>query len=288
MRNFIITALILLIGVICSDQVQAQKQDFSGAEKLGWKIGSQAYTFRLFTLEETLDKLNELDLTHVEMYGGQKIGAGIDGVTDFRMSVEKRQQIKDLLKSKGITPVAFGVTKGHNEADWRQLFEFAKDLGIGIITSEPEYKDLDLVEALCVEYNIKVAIHNHPIPSKYWHPDIAMNLLEGRSRKIGVCADIGHWVRSGLDPVESLKKVEGRLISFHFKDLTEYGVRSAHDMPWGTGVSNISGVMHEMKRQGFKGPVSAEYEHNWENSVPDVRESIRYFNRVANRISNGN
>ncbi len=263
-----------------------QAQDFSGADELGWKIGSQAYTFRKFTLEETLDKLNDLGLKYVELYGNQEIGAGIEGTTDFKMSPEKRQQLQDLLKSKGITPVAFGVSTPNNEADWKQLFEFAKDLGIGVITSEPQYNDLDLVESLCKQYNIKVAIHNHPIPSRYWHPDIAMTLLDGRSDLIGVCADIGHWVRSGLDPVESLRKVEGRLISFHFKDLNEFGVRKAHDVHWGTGLSNISGVMNEMKRQEFQGPISVEYEHNWDNSVPDVRASIEYFARVANALAN--
>lgn len=285
MKNFIITAWIFLIGAVFCGQVHAQ--DFSGAEKMGWKIASQAYTFRLFTLEETLDKLNELGLKHVELYGNQTIGAGIEGDTSYKMSAEKRQQLKDLLKSKGITPVAFGVSQGRNEEEWNQLFAFAKDMGIGVITSEPDYNDLDLVESLCKKYNIKVAIHDHPIPSKYWHPKIPMNLLEGRSNLIGVCADIGHWVRSGLDPVECLKTVEGRLISFHFKDLNKFGVRSAHDVPWGIGVSNISGVMHEMKRQGFQGHISIEYEHNWDNNIPEIREALAYFSRVSNALAEG-
>lgn len=283
MKNFI-SGLIFFI-LVASTPTMLQAQDFSGAEELGWQIGSQAYTFRKFNLDQTLDKLNELGLKYVELYGNQEIGAGIEGNTDFKMSAEKRQQLKDLLKSRGITPVAFGVATANNEADWRKLFEFAQDMGIGIITSEPRYEDLDLVESLCKEFNIKVAIHDHPLPSRYWHPDIPMKLLEGRSELIGVCADIGHWVRSGLDPVECLRKVEGRLISFHFKDMNEFGVREAHDVHWGTGMSNIAGVMNEMKRQGFKGPISVEYEHNWDNSVPDVRASVEYFARVANALA---
>src|SRR5690606_26940405 len=123
---------------------QLQAQDFSGAEELGWKIGAQAYTFRKFTLEEALDKLNDLGLKYVEMYGNQEIGAGIEGTTDFKMSAEKRQQVKSLLASKGITPVAFGVSTPNNEADWKQLFEFAKDMGIGVISSVPQYDELAL------------------------------------------------------------------------------------------------------------------------------------------------
>lgn len=285
MKNLFKTFIFSLTFMVSYMPLQAQ--DFSGAEKMGWKVASQAYTFNRFTLDETLDKLNELGLKYVELYGNQPIGADIEGETSYKMSAEKRQQVKDLLKSKGITPVAFGVSNGHNEKEWNQLFAFAKDMGIGVITSEPDYDDLDLVESLCEKYNIKVAIHDHPIPSKYWHPKIVMTLLEGRSELMGVCADIGHWVRSGLDPVESLKMVEGRLISFHFKDLNKFGVRSAHDVPWGLGVGNIAGVMHEMKRQGFEGHLSVEYEHNWEHSVPEIREAIEYFARVSNSLAKG-
>lgn len=278
-------AFVPLIILLFSISPASIAQNSSAAEKMGWKIASQAYTFRLFTLEETLDKLNELGIKYVELYGGQTIGGGIEGNTDFKMSTDKRKQLKDLLASKGITPVAFGVTSGRTEEDWNQLFEFAQDLGIEVITSEPDFKDLDLIESLCKKHNIKVAIHNHPIPSRFWHPKIPLMLLEGRSELIGICADIGHWVRSGLDPVECLKQAEGRILSFHFKDLNKFGVRDAHDVPWGIGMSNISGVMHEMKRQGFKGHLSIEYEHNWEDNVPDIRESLEYFDRVAEYLA---
>ncbi|WP_236975208.1 sugar phosphate isomerase/epimerase family protein [Membranihabitans maritimus] len=282
MKKVIFYLAIMLITVFLQPAIG---QNTMGAEKLGWKIGSQAYTFRVFTLEEALDKMNSLGLKYVELYGNQKIGAGIEGTTDFKMSDEKRQQVKALLKSKGITPVCFGVSSPDNPEDWRKLFEFAKDMGIGILTSEPQYNQLDLVEELCEEYQIKVAIHDHPIPSKYWHPEIPMRLLEGRSPLIGVCADIGHWVRSGLDPVECLKKVQDRLISFHFKDLKDFGIRNTHDVPWGSGVSNIPGVLNTMKDIGFEGPISIEYEHNWENSVPEIKESLDYFHRVANALA---
>lgn len=261
-------------------------QDLAPAYQMGWNIGSQAYTFKEFTLAETLDKLGSLNVKYVELYGNQTIGGGIEGTTDFKMSPEKRAKLKALLQSKGIKAQAFGVSSPKTEEEWIQLFEFAKDMGIGVLTSEPDYGHLALIDDLCQKYNIKVAIHNHPIPSKYWHPDIVLNLLSERSSMIGVCADIGHWVRSGLDPVECLKKLEGRVISFHFKDLKDFGIRKTHDVPWGTGWSNVSGVMNEMKRQGFQGPISVEYEHNWLNSVPEVRESLQYFARVAASLQN--
>src|SRR5690625_6541068 len=122
---------------------------------------------KLITREETLDKLNDLGVKYVELNGGQTIGAGIEGVTDFKMSPEKRNQLKDLLASKGITPVAFGVTSGSNEEEWNQLFEFAQDLGIEVITSEHNFGDLEMIESLLNNYNIIVAFHIHTIHMRY-------------------------------------------------------------------------------------------------------------------------
>jgi sugar phosphate isomerase/epimerase len=67
----------------------------------------------------------------------------------------------------------------------------------------------------------------------------------------------------------------------HFKDINQFGVRQAHDVPWGAGNCNVAGVMHTLKNLNFKGVFSIEYEYNWDNSLPEVRESIEYFYRVA-------
>jgi sugar phosphate isomerase/epimerase len=247
----------------------------------GWKIGSQAYTFRLFSLEETLEKLNSIGVKYVELYPGQKISKSGDATTDFMtITSADKAKIKSLLKKYAIEPVGYGVVNASDE-DLPKLFDFAKEMGIGILTSEAKPNQFDQIEKLCEEYQIKVALHNHPLPNYYWHPEVAVRLLDGRSELMGVCADIGHWVRSGLDPVNCLKMLEGRVISLHIKDLNKFGIREAHDLPWGTGTSNVAGVIHELHRQGFQGSFSAEYEHNWENNLPDVKESIDYFMRVA-------
>jgi len=182
------------------------------------------------------------------------------------------------LKEKGIDPVFvnMGVVKPSiDEAESRKIFEGAKRMGISVLVAEPEVHNkmdelgpvMDVVEKLAKEYNIKVAIHNHPGPKNfYWNPDTILAAVKGRSPLLGACADVGHWVRSGLDPVESLKKLEGRVITLHFKDLNEKSL-AAHDVPWGTGMSNAKGMLAELKRQGFKGAICVEYEFNWENSA---------------------
>lgn len=278
MKNLTLKLLCCCLLLVLSNLTYAQE-----GIPADWKLGSQAYTFRLFSLEETLEKLNSIGVKYVELYPGQTIEKGGEATTAFSGPQENRETIKNLLKQYDIQAVAYGVVTASNE-DWPAVFEFAKELGIGIITTEPNPNQFDLVEKLCEQYNIKVALHNHPVPSLYWHPEVPLRLLEGKSPLMGVCADIGHWVRSGLNPVECLKKLEGRIISLHVKDLNEWGVRSAHDVPWGKGNSNVAGVLHELNRQGFKGVFSAEYEHNWENSLPEVKESMEYFKRVASQF----
>ena len=94
---------------------------------------------------------------------------------------------------------------------------------------------------------------------------------------------MGHWVRSGLDPVECLKKLEGRVITLHSKDLNERGPK-AHDVPWGTGSSNAKGMLAELQRQNFKGAICVEYEHNWENSAPELAKSAEWFHATCEEL----
>ena len=282
--KFLFISLLFVFCILVSAQTE-KKYDSFEAEKLGWRLAAQAYTFRYFTLTETLDKLNELGLKYVELYPGQELGGGIKGTTQFNMDEQTRKMLKDLLDRKGIKVVNYGVVSGKNEQEWIQIFEFARALGIETIVTQPMAQYIGQLETLSHKYKIKVAIHNHPKPSIYWHPALMISVFAARSNNIGVCADIGHWARSGLDPFECVRQLEGRIISFHFKDINEFGIRKEHDVPWGTGVCNIAGIMHELKRQGFKGVVSIEYEQNWENSMPEVAECIAYFNRVASWLT---
>ena len=272
----------LLVVILCLFGAVYTASAQNPETKLGWKLGAQAYTFNRFTFFEAIDKIDSCGLKYVEAFPGQTLGGGLEGKMDYKMDATTRTKILQKLKEKGIKMVSFGVVNADNDADWRQLFMFGKSMGLENFTSEPNEKDLPLISKLCDEFKINLAIHNHPEPSHYWNPDIVLAALKGQSKRIGSCADIGHWVRSGLDPVECLKKLDGHVIQLHFKDLNEKG-KNAHDVHWGTGVANVDGVIKELKRQKFKGVLSAEYEYNWNNSVPDVTASVKYFREAVKK-----
>jgi sugar phosphate isomerase/epimerase len=101
-------------------------------------------------------------------------------------------------------------------------------------------------------------------------------VVKDRDPRIGSCADTGHWVRSGIKPVDAIRILKGHIVSSHLKDLN-VPLPSGHDVPWGLGVSDVKGILEEYKAQGFVGPISIEYEHNWEHSVDDARFCIDFM-----------
>jgi sugar phosphate isomerase/epimerase len=263
------------------DEVKFPKPDDSAAEAMGWWLGTQTYTFNRFTFFEAVDKAQSVGLKYVEAFPGQKISADIDGSMGPGMTEQQVAAVKQKLSDAGIQVTAFGVVGlSANEAESRRVFDWCKTMGVKVINTEVERSAFDLLEKLCEEYQIKVALHNHPNPSIYWNPDIILEALEGRSAWLGACADTGHWLRSDLNPVECLKKLEGRIHSMHFKDLNKTG-SGAHDVPWGEGVADVPAILAEMKRQKFSGPISVEYEHNWLNSLPEVGQCVQNFHRMT-------
>jgi len=295
--SLLTATLLTCVSVLAPDAAQAA----SGAEKLGWQMAIHAYTFRKFSIYECIDKTAALGLKHMSLSGSVNLG-GTNNVTTVNLSDKDAEAIKKAVAAKGIKLVNIGVVKlPPDEAQSRKVFEFARKMGIDTLVPEPEPEALDLVEKLCKEYNIKVAIHNHPKPSRYWNPDTVLEAVKGRTPLMGACADTGHWLRSGLDPVECLKKLEGRVICLHFKDLVpeEPGAqakapakkkkntesKAMHDVPWGTGVGNAKAQMAELKRQGFRGAFCVEYEYNWENSMPEIAKCVKFFNATCAELA---
>jgi len=269
------------------------------AEKLGWTLTVHSYTFQKFSIFEAIDKTADLGIKYMSISGSVML-VGPDGKIAKRSTIgisdEDATAIKARLKEKGLNPtfVNMGVVRPTaDEAESRKIFEGAKKMGIEILVAEPEAHGkmeelgpvMDVVEKLAKEYHIKVAIHNHPGPSSfYWNPDTVLAAVNGRSPLLGSCADVGHWARSGLDTVECLKKLEGRVITLHFKDVKEATPKSP-DVPWGTGVCNVKGMMAELKRQHFKGYVCIEYENNSENLMSELAESVRFFNDTCAELA---
>lgn len=251
------------------------------AAKVGeFYAGCQAYSFRMYNVFEAIDKTAQCGGKTIEFYPGQKYDD--TAKWDHNATPEMINKVMMHLEAKGLTAVGYGVIKlGKDAAEDRKVFKFCKTLGISIVVTEPDVAGLDGIEALVKEFDIKMAIHNHPKRPldrayMFWDPNYVLGLVKDRDSRMGSCADIGHWVRSGLDPVECVKILKGRIFDSHMKDLNEFGDVKAHDLPFGQGKSNIAGVLAEYHAQGFPGPLHCEYEYNWETSVPEITQCLEF------------
>jgi sugar phosphate isomerase/epimerase len=252
----------------------------------GFAIGAQAYTFRLFSAFEAIEKCAEAGGKVIEFFPGQKLTKDGEGnLHHSNASDEVIAKIQAKLKEHGIKAVNYGVVGGKDATEWRQIFEFAKKLGLYAITTEDATK-LDIIEPLVKEFDIRIAIHDHPrrpndANYKVWDPHYIVSVTKGRDARIGACADTGHWQSSGINPVYALRVLKGRVISSHMKEKTDFGDGGTDgtrttQIPFGTGVGEIGRCLDELKKQNFEGNISVEYETKWENNVGDVTKCIDF------------
>jgi sugar phosphate isomerase/epimerase len=252
----------------------------SGAELAAeeWKprLVLQLYTFRDRSFEDAVKTAKKLGFQYVEAYPGQRLGGDLKGTTAYPMSAENRAKVKDFLAREGIKLVSYGVTGASNEKGWRQLFDFAKDMGIEIIQTEAgkDARTDDLMNQLAQEYGVKVAFHNHTQPSGF--PDKVAQELKGRPN-LGSGADLGHWAAAGVVPLDGVKKLHGRFFTMHMVDMSKIG-QGAQIVPYGQGACELGKILDELKRQKFSGTITCEYERESPNLEAEVAECVKWYN----------
>jgi sugar phosphate isomerase/epimerase len=266
---------------------EAARCSSPAAEKLGWRLAAQLYTFRRFPFYEALDMIAALGITSVEPCFFLKLCSKRPKLTTGPdLAPEVRKEFQKALADRGVAMRNFYGNVGANEDDAKKTFEFAKEMGVETIVAEPPAEAFDMLDRLCDKYQINLGIHNHPknpkvANYKYWDPDNVLAVCRDRSKRIGGCCDTGHWVRSGLNPVECLKKMQGRIVTMHLKDVIEAGNPSARDVPLGTGKADYAAVLAELRRQGFRGVMSIEYEHDSPKLTEDVAECVAFVEKTA-------
>jgi len=255
------------------------------AEKLGWRVGIAAYTYRGLTLFETFDRIAAVGLRYIELFAWQPLSPRhADAQPGPGLTKTLRQDLRKKASDTGIRMIA--CYTGLDDAESaKAFFEFAAEMGFEAIVSEPPEGLLDSIEKLAEEYKVDLALHNHPQPSHYWNPDTGLAALKGRSARMGFCCDTGHWCRSGLEPAEVLKKVGPRVKTFHLKDLDEFGVPGAGDVIWGQGKGRIAEIFAEVKRQSLKPYFGIEWERTEDSEAAIHAQSVAFLEETAGKLS---
>ncbi|MEX0778992.1 MAG: sugar phosphate isomerase/epimerase [Balneolales bacterium] len=282
----IASALILCIGLIsCSPrttEVNSIQMEIPDEYRTGGvAVGLQAYTFNRFSVMEAIEKTASAGGKLIEFYSGQRLDADNETIFSHNSSDEDIERVKAKLDEHSIMAINYGVVDLSDADESHKIFEFANEMGMQAVTSEPTMDDMDRLEELVKQYDVMLAIHNHPPRPdnpdyRVWDPEYVLSMVEGRDHRLGASADVGHWARSGITPVDGLKILEGRLISLHMADVDKLD-RDGTDVVHGYGVGNMGGVLNELKRQNFGGHISLEYETNWDANVTDVAQNIGYI-----------
>ena len=250
-----------------------------------WNIGVALYSFNRFSFTDALDKADSAGVNYVEGFSFHNMGKEFNDKTMAAMTEEDISKLKELLSSKKLEMQSMYVSGAKNEADWKYYFELANAMNMQHLVAEPEKESWDMLDSLAGVYKIKIAIHEHAKgKSQYWHPDSVIAAMKDHPN-FGVCADLGHWERSGLNPVECLKKLEGNILGVHLKDIHQSNNPDANDVVIGKGVINFPAIIDEFKRQQFKGVIHVECEHKMENNLAEVIAGKKYFEGLYTKVN---
>ena len=255
-------------------------------EKLGWHLSVQLYTYRRYPLFEALDKVAELGIRYIEPLTALKVDAKRPELrANEDLPSDVRKELKTMLTDRGMFLSSIFANFTGESAQAKRLFDFCKEMGTGTIVAEPPADALDLIEKLCDEYRINVAFHNHARgQSPYWKPEQVLAACNNRSSRMGGCCDMGQWARSGLDPVESLRKMKGRIISIHLKDIAKRDEPSSRNTVFGEGEGDFANSLKELKRLGYRGLTAIDFEYDTPALQEDMARNVAFVEDQAKRL----
>lgn len=245
----------------------------AGKKSKALTLGMASYTFRKFPLEQAL---------------AMTVKAGVEKIAFKSMhlpldsSPEQIAQVIQKAKTAGLDVYGCGVVYMNTEAEVQQAFDYAKAAGMKIIIGVPKHELLDVTEARIKQYDIPVAIHNHgPGDKLYPTPESVYEKVKGRDKRMGLCIDVGHTQRSGIDPAKAVRDFGDRLLDVHVKDVSAAN-REGKTVEIGRGVVDIPALLTALIGIKYDGVVALEYEKDEGEPLPGSAESIGYLRGVLN------
>jgi len=234
-------------------------------------LGMASYTLRQFPVDQAIEMTKRLGLTRICF-------------KDFHLKLDATPEViagtVAKVKAAGLSLYAGGVIYMKTEAEVDRAFAYAKAAGFKMIIGVPTYDLLPYTNRKVQEYDIPVAIHNHgPDNPLFPTPQSAYERIASLDRRLGLCMDVGHTQRSGVDPAESAEKYFDRLFDVHIKDVSA-STAQGQTVEIGRGVIDIPKLIKTLTRLGFKGTLALEYEKDAKDPLPGSAESIGYLRGV--------
>jgi len=254
---------------------QSQASAAAGKRAKALTLGMASYTFRKFPLEQALAMTRK---TGVEKIAFKSMHLPLDS------SPEQIAQVIAKAKAAGLDVYGCGVVYMKTEAEVQQAFDYAKAAGMKTIIGVPNHELLDATEARVKQYDIRVAIHNHgPGDKLYPTPESVYQKVKGRDPRMGLCIDVGHTQRSGVEPAKAVKDFADRVMDIHVKDVSS-ATREGSTVEIGRGFVDIPALLTSLIDIKYSGVVALEYEKDEDEPLPGSAESIGYLRGVLSTL----
>jgi inosose dehydratase len=227
-------------------------------------LGLQIYSLRTYKVDEALKHAHDMGFRFIEFYPGMY---PLDSDAAAIATMNRK------LAALGLTTSALGVVRFTKDAAAnRKLFEFAKAAGIRTFGADPDPDSFASLDELVREFDVRIAIHNHGPTHRYNKAIDVLHAVEKYDPRIGACADLGHYLRSGERPVEVIRLLKGRLYGIHLKDFAEMQDKTK-GVILGKGHIDVPAVMAALVAADFPadGALSVEYEENPQNPLADIK-----------------
>jgi len=251
-------------------------------KKAAMTLALQTYTLRRFDFDDIIKKTQEIGINEVEIAGGHSFAG--ESKRSVTLNAEERKHLRSLLTDHDIRAISLGGCQGTS-----QEFDFAKEMGLQFLQGEPPLEQLVDVSNQAEEYGVHFALHNHAKPTRYWDYQENLKRVKDCAPALGFCPDIGHYIRSGFDPLQVIRDMKGRMVSVHLKDLDGTNPQAdpdvkLQDVAWGTGKGQAEAILKELMNQGFTGPVIIKYDHIYnDGNVAEVKKCAEFFRKIIGK-----
>jgi inosose dehydratase len=238
----------------------------------GLKLGVASYTLSKLPVGTVIEVLQQLEITGVSLYKTHAPWAtGTPG--ECKAVVQK-------FSDAGIAVTSTGMIELPNdEAVIRVALDNVRAAGLKTFCGWLKQKDsLPLVEKLLVEYDLKVAIHNHGPTEALATGMEVWKAVQPYDKRIGLCLDVAHGFRAGENPAETIHQCSERLYEVHLRDTAVTGGTMKDPQPViiGHGLLDFPSIIGALLEVQYPNQAEFEYEKKEEDRVPGLAESVGY------------
>lgn len=272
-RGFVKAAVAGAAGAAFGLPGVAAASPFSTRAAEGLKLGVASYSLRQFPRAEAIEMVKALRTPYINIKSVH---------LDYDLTPAELAAGRAEFEAAGLQIVGGGtITFGEDtDAGVRKYFDYARGAGMPVMVSTADPAILPRIEKFAKEYDIKVAIHNHgPEDRHYPSPYDVLKHIDGMDPRMGLCIDIGHTVRTGVDLVKAVADAGPRLHDMHAKDLRDLSDRDSQVIV-GEGNIPFGDLFRQLLAMNYQGHVNLEYEIDARDPLPGMKQSFAHMRGV--------